>query len=165
MNLAAGQFAELFRAEHRAIRDALLRLLDAIRARDRKRIRRLLEQTAEIAGPHFRYAEEAVYPALTGLFDPEQIQKLQAGHDRAIAAMRRLAQLTAKPLWSGRDTAEASRLVCAMLPHLSDCDGVALMVERLPVRKLRAILQAREQAHRVGLDVLQWAELIRKRKP
>lgn len=66
--MLAHHFARIFRDEHRKVRDTLLDLIGAFRDRDRTSIRYLLNQTAVCTGPHFRYEEESLYPALTGIY-------------------------------------------------------------------------------------------------
>jgi hypothetical protein len=49
------------------------------------------------------------------------------------------------------------------LPHVSDCDGLSIMVERLSEEKIRSILDARDRALQAGLDLLSWANEVRAR--
>lgn len=51
------------------------------------------------------------------------------------------------------------------MPHVSDCDGLSIMVERLPTEKVQSILDARDHSLRAGLDLLQWAKQVRTRLP
>src|SRR6516165_5355764 len=89
-----GRFAAVFREEHRIVRDLLFDLLDAYELGDSTRARKVLSEVARITGPHFRYEEEALYPALVPVFGPEYIEKLLGDHDFAIASARRLVELT-----------------------------------------------------------------------
>lgn len=66
--MLADRFTQVFREEHRSVRDTLLDLIRAFEDRDKRRISLLLHQTARLTGPHFRYEEEALYPGLTELF-------------------------------------------------------------------------------------------------
>jgi hypothetical protein len=161
--MLADQFALLFRDEHRKIRDSLLDLIEAFRSREKPRIEALLQQTAVYTGPHFRYEEEALYPALVEIFGPEYVQELLGDHDRAIASARKLVEIAAKEPLSDRDAAEAISLVRTVLPHVSDCDGLSIMVERLPETRVQAVLDAREASRRVGLNLFQWVEQVRPR--
>lgn len=161
--MLADQFSQTFRNEHRQIRDALLELIGAFQERDKPRIKSLLDRIATYTGPHFRYEEEALYPALVEIFGPEYIEELLGDHDRAIGTAKRLLQLAEKESLSDEDIAEATKLIRSILPHVSDCDGLSIMVERLPEEKVEQILQRRDQSLRAGLNLLQWAEQIRKR--
>lgn len=159
----ADRFTRTFREEHREIRDALLDLVDSLRHRDHGRAQALLDRIAILTGPHFRYEEEAMYPALTSIFGPEYIAKLLEDHDGAIRTARRLVELTERPLTEA-DSVEAVRLARTILPHVSDCDGLSIMVERLPEETTADVFAARERAREAGLDLLTWAGTVRERR-
>lgn len=155
------EFSRSFREEHRRIRDALLALREAFEARDIEHAREHLCQTLALAGPHFRYEEEVLYPALTPIFGPDYVDKLLVDHDRAIDAARRLHALATKDVLGDGDVREGVRLVRETLPHVSDCEGLSLMVEILPRDDVAAILGARNRARAEGLDLLEWANSLR----
>lgn len=161
--MLANQFTQIFRDEHRKVRDVLLDLIQAFQARDRDRIQSLLNQTAGYTGPHFRYEEESLYPTLTDIFGEEYIEKLMGDHDRAIGRAGRLIELSKKDPLTAEDVAEAVRHLRSILPHVSDCDGLSIMVERVPEAKVQAILEARTRSLRAGLDLIQWASQVRER--
>lgn len=161
--MVANQFTEIFRDEHRAVRDTLLDLIRAFQDRDKGRIGALLNQTATLTGPHFRYEEEALYPALVEIFGEEYIEKLLSDHDRAIGTAKVLIDLAGKERFTDGDIAKAVRLVRSVLPHVSDCDGLSIMVERLPASTVDSVLEARARSGRAGLDLLQWASQVRTR--
>lgn len=64
MSGLADRFTIMFREEHRAVRDALPDLAQAFAQRSPQRARTLLSRIASLAGPHFRYEEETMCPAL-----------------------------------------------------------------------------------------------------
>ena len=158
-----GRFAAVFREEHRVVRDLLFDLLDAYELGDRARAGKVTSEVARITGPHFRYEEEALYPALVPVFGPEYIEKLLGDHDLAIASARRLVELTDGREPSGDESDEAVRLTRGILPHVSDCEGLTIMVELFPEAALESVLDARARAREAGLDLLTWAGEIRKR--
>jgi|GEM_PF-495827 len=160
---SAERFARLFREEHRRVRDVLLDLLRAFQERDRAAIRRLLRECTELTGPHFRYEEESLYPALVQIFGEEYIEHLLLAHDGAIAAARGLIDLAAKPELTDSDLAEARQRVLVLLPHVSDCEGLSIMVERLPEEEVQRVLDTRARSLHDGLSLLQWAEHVRAR--
>src|SRR5215471_16796145 len=88
------RFATVFREEHRIVRDLLLDLVDAYETGNAARAGKLLSEVARITGPHFRYEEEALYPALVPVFGSDYVEKLLGDHDFAIASASRLAELT-----------------------------------------------------------------------
>jgi hypothetical protein len=161
--MLADRFTQIFRQEHRQVRDLLLELIEAFEARDLPRVRDLLGQVAALTGPHFRYEEEALYPALTAIFGGGYIEELFRAHDRAIAGARRLVELAGKAELTDAEVAEAVGIVRGILPHVSDCDGLSIMVERLPEDQVQAILDRREASLAAGLDLLRWAETVRRR--
>ncbi len=161
--MLSDQFSQIFRDEHREIRDTLLDLIVAFQERDKARIQTLLQQTATCTGPHFRYEEEALYPSLVEFFGEEYIEKLLQDHDQAIGTAGKLVELAGKEQLNNEDVTEATRLIRGVLPHVSDCEGLSIMVERLPEEKVSAILAARDQADQAGLDLIQWAEQVRTR--
>jgi hypothetical protein len=91
------------------------------------------------------------------------VQELLGDHDRAIATARKLVEIAAKEPLSDRDAAEAISLIRTVLPHVSDCDGLSIMVERLPETRVQAVLDAREASRRAGLNLFQWVEQVRPR--
>jgi hypothetical protein len=118
---------------------------------------------AAVAGPHFRYEEEALYPALVEIFGEEYVQKLLGDHDRAIGNAKRLIELARKDPLTDNDVAEAIRLLRMILPHVSDCDRLSIMVERISKPKVQAILTARDRSLSAGLNLLEWADQVRGR--
>jgi hypothetical protein len=79
-----GRFAAVFREEHRAVRDLLFDLVDAHELGDEERAGNVTSEVARVTGPHFRYEEEALYPALVPVFGPDYIEKLLGDHDLAM---------------------------------------------------------------------------------
>ncbi len=161
--MLADQFTQIFRNEHRAVRDTLLALILAFQERDRGRIQSLLGQTATLTGPHFRYEEEALYPALVDIFGGEYVEKLLSDHDQAIGRAKLLIDLAGKDPLTARDVADAVRIIRSILPHVSDCEGLSIMVERLPAATVESILKARDRSRSAGLDLLEWAGKVRNR--
>mgnify|MGYP002725907234 CR=1 FL=1 len=161
---AITEYKEIFRAEHRDIRDALLALVDAFEKRNKRRIKSLLKTIAELSGPHFRYEEDALYPALLQIYGKLYIEHMLVEHDKAIVSALRLEQIADKkgPL-DDTDVKKAVHLVRGILPHVSDCEGLSIMVEVLPEGVSEDILKARERARKDNYDLLTWATDVRER--
>jgi hypothetical protein len=157
------RFATVFREEHRIVRDLLLDLVDGYETGNPGRAGKVLSEVARITGPHFRYEEEALYPALVPVFGPDYIEKLLGDHDLAIASARRLVELTDDRALSAAETSEAVRLTRGILPHVSDCEGLTIMVELFPEPALESVLESRARAREAGLDLLTWAREVRTR--
>lgn len=162
MSDLADRFSLIFRDEHRAVRDALLTLADAFKERSPGSARECLARIAMLTGPHFRYEEEAMYPALLPIFGRKYIEKLFQDHDAAIRSADRLVALANRETWSDSEVEESVDLVRGILPHVSDCDGLSIMVERLPDDGVRGILDARDRCKAQGLDLLRWAKEVRR---
>jgi hypothetical protein len=161
--VVADRFSELFRQEHRQVRDLLLEFIEAFPQRDGGRTGKLLEQVAQLTGPHFRYEEEALYPALTQIFGAGYIEQLFRAHDGIIRTAFRLSQLAGRADLDDDEVDEAVKLTRSILPHVSDCDGLSIMVERLPEQAVQRVLDVRERSRDAGLDLLTWASEIRGR--
>jgi hypothetical protein len=160
---AVQELTEVFRAEHRQVRDLLLGLAGAFGDRDDGRARALVAAVAEAAGPQFRY-EEAMYPQLTGIFGDAYVGKLLADHDGAIRNARELLWLAGHDELTEEQAGRGTELTRQILPHVSDCDGLAIMVETLPGEAVSRILAARKSALDVGLDLVTWAATARDRR-
>ncbi len=163
--MLADEFTTIFRDEHRQVRDALLDLLVAFQERNRDEMSSLLGTIAGLTGPHFRYEEESLYPGLVDLFGAEYVEQLFGDHDRAIGSAGRLVELAGQDELSDEDVTLAVKLIRGILPHVSDCDGLSIMVERFPEEKVRAVLDCRDSSLDANLDLIAWAEQVRGRAP
>jgi hypothetical protein len=152
------RFIEGFRNEHRAARDAFLGMLDGFRTNDAAKIAELMGAANAGIGPHMRYEEETMYPALVDFLGADYVENMVHDHDRALGIASRLGELAAHRPITSTDTAEAERLIRGLLPHVSDCDGLALFIEKLPEAKQRELVASRERALREGLTMMQWGE-------
>jgi hypothetical protein len=161
---AVQEFTEVFRAEHREVRDLLFDLVQAFGQRDVARARVLVATVAAATGPHFRYEEEAMYPRLTGIFGDEYVGKLLADHDGAIRNARELLFLAAQDELTAEQAERGIELTRQILPHVSDCDGLTIMVETLPDDVAGRILAVRKAAQEANLDLLAWADTVRERR-
>jgi len=157
-------FFSTFRNEHRMIRDLLLDLITSFLEKDMPKAGKLLDELNNISGPHFRYEEEALYPSLICIFGEHYINKLMTDHDLAIARAGKLMSLIEKEHHNEDDYLECMNLVRAILPHVSDCEGLTIMVEKLPESKLDLIVQSMESARAKNVPLLDWAVNTRGRK-
>ncbi len=159
------EFDRAFRDEHRTVRNLLFDLEEAFRERNLDEARELLTEVVETAGPHFRYEEEELYPSLVQVFGKDHIDQILGDHDHAIQAIGRLADIVAGNTLTLEMVEEAVELTRSLLPHVSDCQGLSIMVETLPDRKVREILESRERALEDGADLFTWVETLRNRTP
>ncbi len=157
-------FFAKFRSEHRIIRDLLLDLITSFLEKDMAKAGKLLGELNLITGPHFRYEEEALYPSLVHIFGEHYINKLMTDHDLAIARAGKLKSLIEKEKHAEEDYLECLNLVRAILPHVSDCEGLTIMEEKLPEQKIDFIMQTMDSAIAKNVPILAWAENGRERK-
>jgi hypothetical protein len=85
-------------------------------------------------------------------------------HDGAVRTARRLVELANLDDLDDAGTAEAVAGARSILPHVSDCDGLSIMVERFPDERIRTILETRQRALAADVDLLTWAATIRDRQ-
>jgi hypothetical protein len=160
--MPANEFIESFREEHRRMRDALLGLAEAFEASDEDSIRDRIVAMAADAAPHFLFEREALYPAIMEYYHPGYINHLIADHAAALDATRELAEM-AEADEMDEDAAERGiDLVRRLLPHVSDRDGLSMMVELLPDEQIARMMRAREESGRVFSSMLGEGEKIRK---
>ncbi len=149
--------------EHREVRDILLGLIAAFAARDVKSARKFQKELCIHAGPHFRYEEETLHPLLEPIVGKVQVEHFNREHDRAIVDTIYLGKITAEKKLGEDEARQGKRLVRRILPHVSDCDGLHVMVEMMPEVEVETILAARENALKENVPLLEWASKIRLR--
>lgn len=151
-----------FKEEHRQVRDGLLELTDALQAKNVQRAREMMGQIDKLVGPHFRFEEEALYPALR-VFLGEYVDDLITEHDGVIATARAVAALLQKSELSDAEAREGAKNARALLVHVSNCDGLAILAERLSTFELAQLGEKLVAARKAGVPLLNWAESIRSR--
>ncbi len=156
--MLANQFTEAFREEHRQMRDMLLGLMAAIEANDVESIRRGIGEMVAHAGPHFHYEEQVLYPALAEIYGDEYVEKLGAEHDAALEAVQELAELAEAEEITPEQAGYGLELIRRLLPHVSDRDGLAVIVEVLPEETVQEIVRGREKSKRSGKTLLELAK-------
>lgn len=151
-----------FREDHRKIRDYLLDLAQTFGSRDVPRARAILGELDAFVGPHFRFEEESLYLALKPLLG-EYMDKLIDEHEGAIEGARGLAQLLQKDALTQDEGDAARKGALSLLVHVSDCDGLAIMMERLSQEETDKIRESIEECRKANVPLLQWADTIRKK--
>lgn len=149
-----------FRADHRQVRDGLIELTNALQAKNVPRAREILGQIDKLVGPHFRFEEEALYPALR-VFLGEYVDDLIKEHDGVIATARAAVALLQKSELSDAEAKEAAKNARALLGHVSNCDGLGILAERLSAAELAQLGEKLVAARKAGVSLLNWAESIR----
>lgn len=154
---------KIFRDDHREVRDDLLELASAIESKDLQRAGEILDRLNRLLGPHFRFEEEALYPAMRK-FLGEYVDSLLNEHDGAINAARDLIKL----IESGEIDDETARTAAdrtrALLVHVSNCDGIAILAERLNENEIEDLGEKFQKIREEGIPLLDWAETIRNKR-
>jgi hypothetical protein len=152
-----------FRQDHRKVRDLLLGLAEAVEKGQLEKARATLGEIDVLVGPHFRYEEESLYPALKQ-FLGEYVDSLIEEHDGAIGTAKTAAALLAKPSISPEEAKTAAKAARSLLVHVSNCDGLNILAERLTPAALDDLAAKYEASRRAGLPLLKWAETVRSRR-
>jgi hemerythrin len=150
------QFTEVFRDEHRQLRDMLLGLIDAFQSSDSERVRQGIEEMTAHAAPHFQYEQQALYPALADVHGDSYVEKLLEEHAEALEAALQLAELAEQEELDEEAAEYGLELVRQLLPHVSDRDGLVVMVEVLEPAAIEKIHKAQKESNkrRVSLAAL-----------
>ena len=119
-----------FREDHRKVRDGLLEIIQALESKNVVSARNILGRINILVGPHFRYEEETLYPTLR-IFLGEYVDQLLKEHDGVINTARACAELLGKDKLTVKEAKQAAQAATALLVHVSNCDGLAILSERL----------------------------------
>jgi hypothetical protein len=160
--MPANEFIESFREEHRRMRDALVGLAQAFEASDEDSIRDRIAAMAADAAPHFLFEREALYPAIMEFYHPGYINDLIADHAAALDATRELAEIAEADEFDADAAERGIELVRQLLPHVSDRDGLSMIVELLPEEQIARMMRAREESGRVFSGMLGEGEKVRR---
>ena len=150
-----------FRDDHRKVRDGILEITQALREKDVVKAREVLGRLNTLTGPHFRYEEEHLYPALRK-FLGEYVDQLVAEHNKVIETARECARLLGKDSLTDEEAESARKAAMALLVHVSNCDGLAILSERFSSRDLDSLAEKFLEAREKGVPLLEWAEKVRK---
>lgn len=152
---------EEFREDHRKVRDGLIDLIEALKAKDVDQSRQILGRINTLVGPHFRYEEETLYPALR-VFLGEYVDQLLKEHDGVIETARVCAEYLEQETLTDEEAKKAANAARELLIHVSNCDGLAILSERLDPAELKHLGDKLAEAREAGVPLLDWAEEIRK---
>jgi hypothetical protein len=150
-----------FREDHRKVRDRLLEMIGALQSKDVATARETLGRLDTLVGPHFRFEEEMLYPTLR-VFLGEYVDQLLQEHDGVIDTARLCAELLEKESLTNEEAQQAANAARALLVHVSNCDGLAILTERLQPEKLDQLAEKFAAAREAGVPLLEWAETIRE---
>ncbi len=149
-----------FREDHRKVRDDVIALSEALRNKDVKKAREILGRLDNLTGPHFRYEEETLYPAMRE-FLGEYVDQLIKEHTDIVNTAKACASLLSKDELTDDEAVEAEKAAKALLIHVSNCDGLAILSERFTEEQLGALGDKFWEARQQDISLLEWAEKIR----
>ncbi len=153
-----------FRNDHRKIRDLIMDLMAAFVQKDVVRADKLIEKLNAIAGPHFQFEEKTLYPELIPIYGLEYLEKLYVDHDLLIARIKEIKKLIKKNNLNEEDVDKGINLLRGLLPHLSDCEGLTIMVEKFDQAEIDRILLSMKNARLMNTGLLNWSDNGRPRK-
>ncbi len=151
-----------FREDHRKVRDGILEITAALRNKDVAKAREILGTLNVLTGPHFRYEEEYLYPALRTLLG-EYVDQLVSEHNNVIETARVCASLLSKDSLTDEESEQASQAAMQLLIHVSNCDGLAILSERFSQDEMDELGSKFAAAREAGVPLLEWAETIRNK--
>ena len=149
-----------FREDHRKVRDGLLDIIKALQSKDVLKAREILGNINVMIGPHFRYEEETLYPRLR-TFLGEYVDQLVKEHDGVIDTARACANLLGKNSLTDKEANDAANAARALLVHVSNCDGLAILSERLGKSEIDYLGEKFTASRKAGVPLLDWAATIR----
>ena len=150
--------------EHDQIREMLQKLSISIMIEDVERFKKLLVNFDQIIGPHFRFEEEAVYPALVDIYYPGYISKLYTDHDLAIARFNELKNLVNKEKFSESDYISGIRHVRMMGHYITGCEILPIKNIPLDDQQIKRLKTLHKKSKEEKLGLISWSGTRRNRK-
>lgn len=139
-----------FHSDHQKVVGALFELRQAIAARSIPRIREILEAAEGLVGPHFKFEELYLYPALQRFLGEASVKRLLVEHDGIFRSVGRIAQLAQKDSWSDADADSAASNLDLIYEHPISCDGLSLWMERMPTQEQNDLFDKMQEVRRQG---------------
>lgn len=158
MALSGSDVIRVFREDHRTVRNLVLKLSRSFADGDLPQARDTLGELNRVAGPHFRFEEAGMYDLLRPFYPPEYVDSLLGDHDGAIERAKRLANLVGNEELSEEEGQQAAIDTLGFMPHVTDCEGLTVLLETLEPAALDKIAQDIERARKDGWTLLDWAE-------
>ncbi len=161
--LLVGDPIQELQDDHRSARDGMFDLLRALEAGNLDEAREIMNFVNLVAGPHWRWEEETLYPQLQR-FSEELVQNLMVEHDKVIDAVEGLVDIVNQKSVSPEDLERARTLTFPILYHVATCDGLILWMEMMDEQETQELRQAIFVTRREGIPLLEWSQTLRTRK-
>ena len=84
-------------------------------------------------------------------------------HDGVIDTARACTELLKKDTLTDEETKQAAGAARELLVHVSNCDGLAILTERLKPEELDQLSEKFAYAREAGIPLLEWSETVRKK--
>lgn len=150
-----------FHADHKQIIEVLRGLHRAISNGDLPGMRSSLAHADRLLGPHCKWEEVFLYPALTGLIGEVAIQRLMTEHDGVHRTLRRMAELAQGGRWSEAERRAVHEHWSLLVEHTMNCDGLSRYIPLLPEDLQRQLADGLWAIRRQGVRL---ADYCRERR-
>jgi hypothetical protein len=157
-----GDLIKELHADHQQVVTALLGLRQAITDTNIPRVRSILETAEGWLGPHFKFEELHLYPALEPFLGGHGVTRLGREHDDVFQNVGKIAQLAQKDEWSEQDYQSAQESLQLIYEHPISCDGLSLWMERLPSAQHRHPYEKTQEIRKHGTS---FSDYARERRP
>ena len=121
----------------------------------------ILAELDMTVGPHFRFEEEHLYPALR-VFLGDHLDRLVKEHDEIIETARSCVELLKKTTFTDDQARQVADMARAMFVHVSNCDGLLIFCELFEPARADELSRKVEAAREAGVSLLDWASSIRQ---
>jgi hypothetical protein len=145
--------ASEFQADHQRILDALLAVRGVICEGTPSRLHAILDRADRLLGPHCKWEEVFLYPALAALVGEVAVQRLITEHDGVHRSLQRLAELARVPRWSDAERRAAHEHWGILIEHLTNCDALSRYIPLLGPDMLRQLGEGLWAIRRQGITL------------
>ncbi|MEW6202085.1 MAG: hemerythrin domain-containing protein [bacterium] len=156
ITMAEFDYIKEFRNDHVWVVDNLLKLKGAVAGGSLGEAREIVDALDKGVGPHFLFEEEALYPALR-TFLGEYIDELLGEHDGALTVVNGLKDLLSRDTLSNEQRKTVDKYISAFFVHASNCDGLALLAQRLSDEQQKEMARKFQEARATGKPLTVWA--------
>lgn len=147
---------EQFHDDHKKVVSALFELRQAITGCDVPRARQILDAAENLLGPHFKFEELYLYPALEPFLGEAYGKRLLNEHDGIFRSVRKIAQLARSDSWDDTQHQSAMANLELIYEHPISCDGLSLWIERLPLKEVEDLYQKMVAVRKQGTKLSEY---------
>ena len=147
-----------FHSDHTKVVEALIELRESVRTENLPLMRATLEQANHLVGPHFKFEELYLYPALKEFVGEAGLQRLLNEHDGVFRGVVNLVKIAGLGEWTPADRERAQASLELIWEHPVTCDGLSLYIERLPEAQRQELLEKMDEMRREGTTLLRYRE-------